>query len=265
MKAPSVLFLTSLMILIFLGSLRATVAVFFSIPLSVLATFMALSLGGGTVNSMVLGGLALALSRLIDNSVVVLENIYRHLELGEDPATAAENGGREVALPVLAATLTTAVVFFPVTFLYGVSQFLFSALALAVVLALFASYAVAMTVVPLFCARFIKARRIMARPPRKSPSKWNSRANTTAGGWASDLTSGSTTASKSFLRVYDRLVGKALRSSLAHACAVCALSSPRVLAIVPLLGLSFFPRTDAGHVHHQRQGSVGFAHFGHRK
>ena len=79
--------------------MRATVAVFFSIPLSALATFMALSLGGGTVNSMVLGGLALALSRLIDNSVVVLENIYRHLELGEEAEEAAEKGGREVALP----------------------------------------------------------------------------------------------------------------------------------------------------------------------
>ena len=92
---------------------------------------------------MVLGGLALAFSRLIDNSVVVLENIFRHLELGEIPQVAAEKGGKEVALPVLAATLTTAVVFFPVTFLYGVSKFLFSALALAVVLSLFASYFVA--------------------------------------------------------------------------------------------------------------------------
>ena len=156
------LFLTSVMILIFLGSMRATVAVFFSIPLSALAAFIALSLGGSSVNSMVLGGLALAFSRLIDNSVVVLENIYRHLELGEPPEVAAEKGGAEVALPVLAATLTTVVVFFPVTFLYGVSKFLFSALALAVVLSLFASYIVAMTVVPLFCARFIKA----SRPPR---------------------------------------------------------------------------------------------------
>ena len=118
-------------------------------------------MGGGSINSMMLGGLALAFSRLIDNSVVVLENIFRHLELGETPAVAAEKGGSEVALPVLAATLTTVVVFFPVTFLYGVSKFLFTALALAVVLSLFASYAVAMTVVPLFCARFIKghARR----------------------------------------------------------------------------------------------------------
>src|ERR1700734_1709410 len=150
------LFLTCVMILIFLGSLRATVAVFFSIPLSVLATFFILQLTGSSVNSMVLGGLALALSRLIDNSVVVLENIYRHLEMGESPRVAAEMGGKEVALPVLASTLTTAVVFFPVTLLTGVSKFLFSAMALAVVVSLFASYIVAMTVVPLFCARYLK-------------------------------------------------------------------------------------------------------------
>src|SRR6202163_1560962 len=163
------LFLTSLMILIFLGSVRATVAVFFSIPLSALAAFIALSMGGGSVNSMVLGGLALAFSRLIDNSVVVLENIYRHLEAGETPAVAAEKGGREVALPVLAATLTTVVVFFPVTFLYGVSKFLFTALALAVALSLFASFVVAMTVVPLFCARFIKAPAHHGTPSSEKP------------------------------------------------------------------------------------------------
>jgi multidrug efflux pump subunit AcrB len=150
------LFLTCLMILIFLGSLRATIAVFFSIPLSLLTTFFILKLSGSSINSMVLGGLALALSRLIDNSVVVLENIFRHLEEGEAPIVAAEKGGKEVALPVLAGTLTTVVVFFPVTLLYGVSKFLFSALALAVVILLFASYFVALTVVPLLCARFIK-------------------------------------------------------------------------------------------------------------
>ncbi len=149
------LFLTCIMILVFLGSMRATVAVFFSIPISALATLVALQLGGSSINSMVLGGLALAFSRLIDNSVVVLENIYRHLEMGEPAAVAAEKGGSEVALPVLSATLTTVVVFFPVTLLYGVSKFLFSALALAVVISLFASYFVALTVVPLFCARFI--------------------------------------------------------------------------------------------------------------
>jgi multidrug efflux pump subunit AcrB len=163
------LVLTTLMILIFLGSMRATVAVFFSIPLSVLAAFIALALGGSSINSMVLGGLALAFSRLIDNSVVVLENIYRHLEAGETPEVAAEKGGREVALPVLSATLTTVVVFFPVTFLYGVSKYLFSALALAVALSLAASYAVAMTVVPLFCARFIKAPAHHGTPSSEIP------------------------------------------------------------------------------------------------
>jgi len=239
------LFLTSLMILIFLGSMRATVAVFFSIPLSVLATFMALSFGGGTVNSMVLGGLALALSRLIDNSVVVLENIYRHLEMGETPQAAAEKGGREVALPVLAATLTTAVVFFPVTFLYGVSRFLFSALALAVVLALFASFAVAMTIVPLFCARFIKAAAHHGTPSSEQPveveleSKHNRwRLGERLNIWFNDRF-------ESFLRGYDRLVGAALRHAW-MTVGICGTSFAASLFLFPLLGLSFFPRTDAG-------------------
>ena len=153
------LVLTGLMILVFLGSVRATVAVFLSIPLSALAAFIALSIGNSTVNAMILGGLALAFSRLIDNSVVVLENIFRHMEMGESPEVAAERGGREVALPVLAATLATVVVFFPVIFLYGVSKFLFMALALAVILSLFASYLVAMTVVPLFCAKLIRGHQ----------------------------------------------------------------------------------------------------------
>jgi multidrug efflux pump subunit AcrB len=237
------LILTSIMILVFLGSMRATVAVFFSIPLSALATFIALSIGGNSINSMVLGGLALAFSRLIDNSVVVLENIYRHLELGEAPELAAENGGKEVALPVLAATLTTVVVFFPVTFLYGVSKFLFSALALAVALSLFASYAVALTVVPLFCARFIKAPAHHGTPSSEQPvtvrrpkRRWSigDRFNM----WFNNRF-------ESFLRLYDRGVGSVLRHpglTLAAFGVVFAAS----LLIFPLLGLSFFPRTDAG-------------------
>src|SRR5487761_2068757 len=151
------LLLTGLMILIFLGSLRATVAVLLSIPLSALAMFVALYLMGSTVNTMILGGLALAFSRVIDNSVISLENIYRHLELGSSPEVAAEQGGAEVNLAVLAATLVGVVDFFPVTLLYGVSKFLFSALALAFCLALLASFVVAMTVIPLFCSKFLKA------------------------------------------------------------------------------------------------------------
>ncbi|MDP9171305.1 MAG: efflux RND transporter permease subunit, partial [Acidobacteriota bacterium] len=238
------LLLTSLLILIFLGSMRATVAVFFSIPLSALASFIALSMGGSSVNSMVLGGFALAFSRLIDNSVVVLENIYRHLELGESAEEAAERGGREVALPVLAATLTTVVVFFPVTFLYGVSKFLFSALALAVALSLFASFAVALTVVPLFCARFIKApahhgtpsseEPVEIRPENRGWWRFGERFNV----WFNNRF-------ESFLRFYDRIVGAVLRAP-AVTLGVSGLVFAASLLLFPLLGLSFFPRTDAG-------------------
>src|SRR5579863_87223 len=149
--------LTSLMILLFLGSLRATVAVLLSIPISIMATFVVLYMLGSTINTMILGGLALALSRVIDNSVISLENIYRHLEMGSSPAVAAEQGGAEVNLAVLAATLVDVVDFFPVTLLFGVSRFLFSALAAAFCLALLASFVVAMTVIPLFCSKYLKA------------------------------------------------------------------------------------------------------------
>jgi multidrug efflux pump subunit AcrB len=148
--------LTGLMILLFLGNVRATVAVMLSIPISCIATFLILNAFGDSINTMVLGGMALALSRLIDNSVVVLENIFRHFEMGSNSVKAAEKGGKEVQLAVLAATCSTAIVFFPVALLTGVSKYLFTALALAVVIALFCSYFVAMTVVPLFCSRFIK-------------------------------------------------------------------------------------------------------------
>src|SRR5580658_4450834 len=144
--------LTGIMILIFLGSPRATGAVLLSIPISALATVVVLYMLGSTINTMILGGLALAFSRVIDNSVISLENIYRHLELGETPAVAAEQGGAEVNLAVLAATLVDVVDFFPVTLLIGVSKFLFTSLALAFCLSLLASFVVAMTVIPLFCA-----------------------------------------------------------------------------------------------------------------
>jgi multidrug efflux pump subunit AcrB len=237
------LFLTSIMILVFLGSMRATVAVFFSIPLSALAALIALSLGGGTINSMVLGGLALAFSRLIDNSVVVLENIYRHLEMGEPPAEAAEKGGREVALPVLAATLTTVVVFFPVTFLYGVGKFLFSALALAVVLSLFASFAVAMTVVPLFCARFVKAAGHHGTPSSEQPvTVDHQRPNRSFTEWFNVWFN---ERFESFLKIYDRLVRIATERP---ALVLGGFGLLCVAAFLPFpqLGRSFFPRTDAG-------------------
>ncbi|MGB6191479.1 MAG: efflux RND transporter permease subunit, partial [Terracidiphilus sp.] len=147
--------LTGLMILIFLGSPRATVAVLLAVPLSMLVCLLITNYMGGSINTMILGGLALVFSRLIDNGVIVLENIFRHMEEGESPVAASEKGGMEVSMAVLAATFTTAIVFFPVTFFSGVSKYLFTPLALGVVLSIFASYFFAMTVVPLYCSKFI--------------------------------------------------------------------------------------------------------------
>ncbi len=239
------LFLTCVMILVFLGSMRATVAVFFSIPLSILATFIALSLTGSSLNSMVLGGLALALSRLIDNSVIVLENIFRHLERGEPPAVAAETGGEEVALPVLAATLTTVVVFFPVTMLYGVSRFLFGALALAVIISLFASYIVALTVVPLFCARFMRAREFAAPGDAGEATASGASAPAQAVGPGARFNRWFSHQFERLLSFYDVLVARALERPAA-VVATCGVAFLLSLLLFPFLGVAFFPQTDAG-------------------
>ncbi|HEY6927076.1 MAG TPA: efflux RND transporter permease subunit, partial [Steroidobacteraceae bacterium] len=160
--------------------------------------------------------------------------------LGESPEIAAERGGKEVALPVLAATLTTAIVFFPVTFLYGVSRFLFTALALAVVLSLFASYFVAMTVVPLFCAKFIKTVHHGSAPEGAGDSalvehdhmSWGLRFNR----WFN----------RQFTRMLDRYeatLGLALLRPLATVLGITGIFIVS-LALYPLVGKSYFPRTD---------------------
>lgn len=236
------LFLTCVMILMFLGSLRATLAVFFSIPLSICATFFVLQLGGSSINSMILGGLALALSRLIDNSVVVLENIYRHLEMGEPPRVAAETGGKEVALPVLASTLTTAVVFFPVTLLAGVSKFLFSAMALAVVVSLFASYFVAMLVVPLFCALYLK----IENPEHLSEkSAGEARTRNDSPGWGARFNAAFNSAFHRMLALYEALVKQVLRIP-ATVLALFFMAFAASLLLYSQLGFAYFPQTDAG-------------------
>ena len=227
--------LTSIMILLFLGNFRATTAVLLSIPLSILATFVLLKLGNATINTMILGGLALALSRVIDNSVISIENIYRHLEMGELPAMAAQAGASEVTLAVLAATLVDVVDFFPVTLLYGVSKFLFSALALSFCISLLMSFFVAMTVIPLFCSRFLKAvphghGQHVAGEKLSPGARFNA---------------GFNRGFNHVLDLYERLVRRAVSRpglTVAALMGVFVLS----LGLFPLLGLSFFPRTDAG-------------------
>src|SRR5258708_15157347 len=109
--------LAALMVLIFLGSARSTVVIFLTIPLSILAALIGLYATGNTLNSMTLGGLALAVGRLVDDSIVVLENTIRHLRMGKRPFEAAREAAEEVAMPVIAPTVNTVGVFVSVGFL----------------------------------------------------------------------------------------------------------------------------------------------------
>ena len=228
------LLLTGVMILVFLGSPRATVAVLLSVPLSMVVCLLLTNYMGGSINTMILGGLALVFSRLIDNGVIVLENIFRHMELGESPAVAAEKGGMEVSLAVLAATFTTAIVFFPVAFFSGVSKYIFTPLALGVVFSIFASYFFAMTVVPLYCAKFIRLKddaehagapklSFFARFERKFNEKFQRMLN-----W------------------YEGLARRAMARPGFTAWAILAGVALVLLVTVPFVGRAYFPRTDPG-------------------
>ncbi|MGB9382515.1 efflux RND transporter permease subunit, partial [Candidatus Binatus sp.] len=221
--------LASLVILIFLGSFRSTFAIFLSIPLSILAGGFGLFISSSTINIMTLGGFALAIGRLVDDSVVVLENINRHLADGKEPYLAAREGAEEVALPVLASTVTTCIVFFPVMFLFGVAKYLFSALALAVVLSMAASYLVSMSIIPLYCARFLNKEQALAAEH----------------GGSSGVFAAFNNAYERFASGYERLLENALNHKAVVVGGVAILFVVS-LAMYPRLGTELFPATDAG-------------------
>ena len=228
------LVLTAAMILIFLGSPRATVAVLLSVPLSMVVCLLITNAMGGSINTMILGGLALVFSRLIDNGVIVLENIFRHMEMGESPEVGAERGGTEVSMAVLAATFTTSIVFFPVTFFSGISKYIFTPLAMGVVLSIFASYFFAMTVVPLYCAKFIHLHHegeaikkpksgFFARFERSFNAKYDR-----------------------MLNRYEQLAKRAMERPGLTAVAILAGVALVLASASPFLGRAYFPRTDPG-------------------
>ena len=150
--------LAGLVVAVFLRSFRGTLMVVLAIPIGVLAALLGLFFAGQTLNAMTLGGLALAVGILVDQSIVVLENVVRHRRLGKSPIGAAIDGAREVAGPILVSTLTFVVVFYPVVFLSGMAKFLFTPLALAASFAILASLVVAVTLIPTYCARFLTVR-----------------------------------------------------------------------------------------------------------
>jgi len=234
------LVLTGIMILVFLGSPRATFAVLLSIPLSALMCFLLMNAMGGSINVMLLSGLALAFSRLIDDSVVVLENIFRYMEIGESARIAAEKGGMEVSLAVLAATSTTSIVFFPVTLFYGVSRYLFIDLALGVVLSIFASYIFAMTVVPLYCAHFLHLGDVEEEIEHASEEKSASRSlfMRFLGQFNERF--------QRLVNLYEHWVTRALARPGRTVGWIAAGIVVILAAVFPFVGTAYFPRTDPG-------------------
>lgn len=152
--------LAGLIVFVFLKNWRSTLIIFLAIPLSILAAFIGLFYSGETINFMTLGGLALAIGILVDQSIVVLENITRHVRMGKDPSQAAYEGAREVALPILVSTITFIIVFYPIVFLSGMAKFLFTPLALAATFAIIASYLISITLIPAYAARFLKLPKL---------------------------------------------------------------------------------------------------------
>jgi HAE1 family hydrophobic/amphiphilic exporter-1 len=234
-EAVSGALLASLMILIFLGSLRSTFAIFLSIPLSILVGVVGLSFSSQTINLMTLGGFTLAIGRLIDDSTVVLENINRHLAMGKEPQQAAAEGAEEVTYAVLASTISTIVVFLPVVFLYGVSKQLFSALALAVLFSMAASYLVSMSIIPIYCARLLNPEEARQAAQREATGIDNRRGPLAA-----------------FDRAYGRFAtrfARVLDRTMDHKLLLIGGSLGLFVAslfIFPLLGTRMFPETDAG-------------------
>ncbi|HEV2550452.1 MAG TPA: efflux RND transporter permease subunit [Stellaceae bacterium] len=141
--------LTAMMILLFLGNARLTLIILASIPLSIITAVLVMYLGGQTLNTLTLGGFALAVGILVDNGTVVIENIERHVSLGEPLEYAILHGAGEVGLPTFLATLCISIVFVPVFLLQGTAKYLFSPLSLSVIISLVASLALSFTLVPI--------------------------------------------------------------------------------------------------------------------
>jgi len=218
--------LAGLMIFIFLRSLKAALVVGLAIPLSLTAALVALFLTGQTVNIMTLGGLALVIGTLLDNNIVVQENLHRHLEMGKDGRSAAEDSATELTLPIFVATICILIVYLPIIFFAGIVKFLFVPLALTVAFAMLADYAVSMTVTPVVLARLYS---------RGHGNGAQQEAGSAVEGWF-----------RFVLIAYDRALHLGLRfKSLVLIAALLALLITGAL-VLPRLHTEFFPKVDAG-------------------
>lgn len=168
--------LAIIILYIFLRNLWATVIISLSIPVSVIATFNLMYANDITLNIMSLGGIALGIGLLVDNSIVVLENIARHKEMGKNPLKAASDGAGEVGMAVVASTLTTIAVFFPLVFVHGIAGQLFRDQALTVTFSLLASLVVAITLIPMLSSLAGREKSEVEKPklmePKTKAGKW---------------------------------------------------------------------------------------------
>jgi len=147
--------LAVLVLFLFLRNMRSTLIIFTSIPLSIIATFIMMYFYGTTLNLITMGGLALGVGRIVDDSIVVFENIYRHRSLGLSPMEAAITGASEVGGAILAATMTFIAVFLPMVFVEGLASIVFSPMAMTISFAILCSLLVALTIIPLMSSRIL--------------------------------------------------------------------------------------------------------------
>ncbi len=151
--------LAILIVFLFLGSVRSVLVIALSIPISIVATLIPIYFQGFTLNTMSLGGLAIAVGMLVDNSIVVLENIFRHMQKGEDPDVAGEKGAGEVVSAITASTLTTICIFLPVAFITGITSMIFKQLSWTVTYSLFFSLVLAVTLAPMLTAKLVRVSK----------------------------------------------------------------------------------------------------------
>lgn len=237
-EAVSAALLTALMILLFLGSWRSTLIVCISIPLSILTSLAILHLLNETINVMTLGGLALAVGILVDDATVEIENIHRNLGQGKPILRAILDGAQQIAVPAFVSTLCICIVFVPVVFLSGAAKYLFTPLALAVVVAMAASYILSRTLVPTMVKYLVRNEVARYRSPEGE-------AEVEGGGifWR---------VHRAFHRQFERLrdgYRRQLDAALHHRklVALCFfLIAVACVALYPFIGTDFFPQVDAG-------------------
>jgi HAE1 family hydrophobic/amphiphilic exporter-1 len=243
--ARSVLYggvLAILFLLFFLRSLRSTMIISLSIPISIVTTFALIYLGGFTINLMTLGGLALGVGMMVDSSIVVLENIYRRRsENGEGPKDASVAGTREVGPAIIASTITTLVIFLPLVFVRGVSGILFKELAYVIIFALSCSMIVAMSLVPVLASKFLAIDA-----PQTNSHLSHARHVANAAG----------TIYLGLQKAYISLLRKVLKHRLLTIVAASAILGATLL-LLPLIGSEFMPPSDEGEVRITGRMEVG--------